>query len=159
MATITRRYEFIGGASRKFWEIDEPQEIDGQYAVNVRFGRIGGWEQSRTHIEGTGYAANRYYQDKVSEKLNKGYERKGPPKQTILKQAPAPIGMLLPKAQPAKPALPCQHSVISKKGATWECSSCKSIAEFGKSATPVTIEQPEFEKKIRRFFDLSKRSE
>jgi len=64
----TRYFEFIGGTSRKFWEIT----LDGS-AFTVRFGRIGtaGQTQSRTLADGP--KAKREVEKLIGEKLKKGY--------------------------------------------------------------------------------------
>ncbi|HKS38503.1 MAG TPA: AAA domain-containing protein [Verrucomicrobiae bacterium] len=64
----TRRFEFIGGASRKFWEI----AMDGN-AFTVRFGRIGtaGQTQSKTFADAA--QAKREADKLIGEKLKKGY--------------------------------------------------------------------------------------
>jgi len=69
-----RYFEFVGGASRKFWEIT----FSGN-RFSVRFGRIGtsGQEQVKSFPDAD--AARRAAQRMVSEKLGKGYEEKPRP--------------------------------------------------------------------------------
>ncbi len=65
---------FIGGSSRKFWEIS----LSGN-AITVRFGRIGatGQTQSKAFAD-AGFAAQAARR-LVAEKLGKGYQEKQAP--------------------------------------------------------------------------------
>ena len=67
-AQRVRRFEFISGASKKFWEI----AVTGK-AVTVRFGRIGtaGQEQNKVHADEV--RAGREAEKLIAEKLRKGY--------------------------------------------------------------------------------------
>ncbi len=69
----TRYFEFIGGGSRKFWEIT----IEGSRHT-VRFGRIGTQGQTKTKSFRTPADAQRDARRLVSEKLRKGYVERGP---------------------------------------------------------------------------------
>ena len=66
------RHEYIGGGSRKFWEIS----VSGTQ-VNVRYGRIGtaGQEQTRTFSDAE--RARREAGKLINEKLRKGYAEVG----------------------------------------------------------------------------------
>jgi len=68
----TRHFEYIGGGSRKFWEIS----VSGT-EVRVRFGRIGtaGQEQTRTFADAA--RARREADKLIGEKLRKGYTEAG----------------------------------------------------------------------------------
>jgi len=63
-----RHFEFIGGASRKFWEIS----LSGN-SFAVRFGRIGTAGQSQTKTFADEARAKREAENLVAEKLKKGY--------------------------------------------------------------------------------------
>ncbi len=63
-----RHFEFIGGPSRKFWEIS----VSGN-SFTVRFGRIGTPGQSQTKTFADEAKAKREAQNMVAEKLKKGY--------------------------------------------------------------------------------------
>jgi predicted DNA-binding WGR domain protein len=149
--SMANRYEYIGGGSRKFWCIEKPVEIDGTWAVTVEFGRIGGWAQTRVHPENTKWQADRYYADKVAEKLKKGYVAKyastTSPKLTGIQDAAKATPVVVKKA--------CQHNDITRKGDTYECKACKTVVE---NLYQGGVPEPEFQTKVRRFFDLSARA-
>jgi predicted DNA-binding WGR domain protein len=63
-----RRFEFIGGASRKFWEIS----VAGN-SFTVRFGRLGTAGQSQTKSFADEAKAKREAETLIAEKLKKGY--------------------------------------------------------------------------------------
>ncbi|MDR3636569.1 MAG: DNA ligase [Isosphaeraceae bacterium] len=63
-----RRFEFVEGSSRKFWEVCQ----DGR-KVSVRYGRIGSNGQSSTKELASVETAQRYAQGLIEEKLAKGY--------------------------------------------------------------------------------------
>jgi predicted DNA-binding WGR domain protein len=63
-----RHFEFIGGSSRKFWEIS----LSGN-SFAVRFGRIGTAGQSQTKTFADEARAKREAENLVAEKLKKGY--------------------------------------------------------------------------------------
>ena len=63
-----RRFEFVGGTSRKFWEIG----LVGS-EVTVRFGRIGTAGQSQQKLFADAATASRTAERLVREKLAKGY--------------------------------------------------------------------------------------
>jgi predicted DNA-binding WGR domain protein len=64
----TRRFEFIGGGSSKFWEITL---ADAQHSV--RFGRIGTKGQTITKSFEDVAATRRDYERLVRSKIGKGY--------------------------------------------------------------------------------------
>jgi predicted DNA-binding WGR domain protein len=66
-----RRFEFIGGSSRKFWEIS----LDGS-SFTVRFGRLGTSGQSQTKTFADEATAKRQAENLIAEKLKKGYVEK-----------------------------------------------------------------------------------
>jgi DNA ligase-1 len=66
--TNTRRFEFVGGGSDKFWECT----INGS-EVQVRFGRNGTSGQTSTKTFGDNAAAERHANRLIREKLAKGY--------------------------------------------------------------------------------------
>jgi predicted DNA-binding WGR domain protein len=63
-----RYFEFIGGSSRKFWEIQLSSTT-----VTVRFGRIGGAGQTQVKVFADKGLAARTAQRLIAEKLGKGY--------------------------------------------------------------------------------------
>jgi predicted DNA-binding WGR domain protein len=65
---MTRRFEFVGGSSAKFWEIT----VAGS-DVTARFGRMGTDGQVQTKSFGTGEAAERHAEKLIAEKTRKGY--------------------------------------------------------------------------------------
>ena len=67
-----RRFEFVGGSSRKFWEI----AVAGS-AVTVRFGRIGAAGQTQQKLFADAATASRTAERLVREKLAKGYVEQG----------------------------------------------------------------------------------
>jgi len=67
----TRRFELVGGGSKKFWEVSQTGA-----SISVRFGRIGttGQEQTKSFADET--AARREADRLIAEKLKKGYIEK-----------------------------------------------------------------------------------
>lgn len=65
----TRRFEFVGGTSAKFWEVSV-----ADCEVTVRYGRIGNTGLSGTKQFPDNAAAVRHAEKLVSQKLKKGYE-------------------------------------------------------------------------------------
>jgi predicted DNA-binding WGR domain protein len=65
----TRHLEFIGGSSRKFWEIS----VSGN-SFTVRFGRIGTAGQSQSKAFADEADAKREAEKLIAEKLRKGYK-------------------------------------------------------------------------------------
>jgi predicted DNA-binding WGR domain protein len=70
-AGSSRRFEFIGGGSQKFWEIS----IAGK-SFAVRFGRIGTAGQSQTKSFADEEKAKREAEKLIAEKVKKGYVEK-----------------------------------------------------------------------------------
>jgi predicted DNA-binding WGR domain protein len=67
-----RRFEFVGGASQKFWEIS----VSGN-SFTVRFGRIGTAGQSQTKSFANEAKAKREAENLIAEEVKKGYIEKG----------------------------------------------------------------------------------
>jgi predicted DNA-binding WGR domain protein len=67
-AGTPQRFEFVGGASKKFWEIS----VTGN-SFTVRFGRIGTAGQAQTKSFADDATAKREAEKLVAEKLRKGY--------------------------------------------------------------------------------------
>jgi len=67
-ATSTRRFEFVGGSSQKFWEIS----VSGS-SFTVRFGRIGTAGQSQTKTFADEARAKHEAENLIAEKVKKGY--------------------------------------------------------------------------------------
>lgn len=138
------RYEFIGGTSKKYWEIYEPFSTSpGQWAVHVHFGRIGTDGQNHINAFYTAAGAQNYYNKKVQEKLGKGYKN---------------VSLIIPTSKPAvvkKPKPSCEHLQLRKTGEfKWECNSCKTHIEFDKLQKPAVSDAEEVTQ-VRRFIDLS----
>jgi predicted DNA-binding WGR domain protein len=70
-ATFTRCFEFLGGGSRKFWEISQVGN-----SCTVRFGRIGTPGQTQTKTFANEARARREADSLIAEKLKKGYLEK-----------------------------------------------------------------------------------
>ena len=68
-----RGLQFIGGTSRKFWTIMPPVRLDDRWLVTVHFGRIGTEGQTRTKVFSTSYGATADFNNRVNQKLSKGY--------------------------------------------------------------------------------------
>jgi predicted DNA-binding WGR domain protein len=64
----SRHLEFVGGSSRKFWEISVSEN-----SFTVRFGRLGTAGQSQTKSFADESSAKREAEKLVAEKLRKGY--------------------------------------------------------------------------------------
>jgi predicted DNA-binding WGR domain protein len=137
------RYEFVGGTSNKFWEIEKPVWSAG-WVVSVHFGRIGTNGQHHINVFSTDTAAAVYYDKKVSEKIAKGYKHKHT-KHTL---TASPV---IPKKE--KPA--CEHLQLRKTGEfKWECNACKTHIEFDKLQKAAASPAEEITQ-MRRFIDLS----
>jgi DNA ligase-1 len=65
----TRRFEFVGGSSSKFWEIS----VQGT-EVTVRFGRIGSQGQGNGKSFPDKAAAMKHAEKLIREKTGKGYQ-------------------------------------------------------------------------------------
>lgn len=65
---MTRRFEFIGGTSAKFWEVNMVC-----CDVTVRYGRIGTVGNSTTKPFANPAAARKYVERLIGEKIGKGY--------------------------------------------------------------------------------------
>ena len=72
---ITRRFEYTGGGSDKFWEVTYPDaNVDrGVRTWTTRWGRRGTTGQSKTFTEPAQHHAYLSATGKIQEKLNKGY--------------------------------------------------------------------------------------
>lgn len=82
-----RRFEYIGGGSEKFWEIERAGA-----SVTVHFGRIGTAGQTQVKDLGTDTAAGAHVAKLIAEKVKKGYVENG--------SAPAPAPPRTPAAAP-----------------------------------------------------------
>ena len=69
--TLSRRFEFVGGSSQKFWEIS----LSGN-SFTVRFGRIGTAGQSQTKSFADEVKAKGEAESLIAEKVKKGYTEK-----------------------------------------------------------------------------------
>lgn len=65
---MTRRFEFIGGSSAKFWEVSAVC-----CDVTVRYGRLGTAGQSLTKSFGDPAAVRKHVEKLIGEKTAKGY--------------------------------------------------------------------------------------
>lgn len=76
---ITRRFEYVGGGSDKFWEVTYPDEaVDrGCQTWTCRWGRRGTTGQEKHFPEASMTRAIRNALDKITEKRNKGYVEVG----------------------------------------------------------------------------------
>ena len=63
-----RRFEFVGGSSAKFWELD----VQGK-KITVRYGRLGANGQIQTKSFESTEAAQRHADKLAREKMAKGY--------------------------------------------------------------------------------------
>jgi predicted DNA-binding WGR domain protein len=63
-----RYFEFVGGSSAKFWEINNSGKD-----VTIRFGRIGTQGQTQTKTIGNADAAARHAEKLIASKTAKGY--------------------------------------------------------------------------------------
>ena len=65
---MTRRFEFVGGTSAKFWEVEQAGRD-----VTVRYGRLGTQGQTQTKSLADAAAAERHAEKLIAEKSAKGY--------------------------------------------------------------------------------------
>ncbi len=150
-SSTKRRFTYVGGGSNKFWEIYEPFQNDGEWVVEVNFGRIGGWAQDHQNVFHYQHAATLHYLSKIDEKLRKGYKEAG--KVEVKKNVANYTAYAPPKP---KPVPVCQHNALTRSGDKWTCTSCKKQVEFDKPATQnMTMEI--MTTKVKRFFNLSAR--
>jgi len=70
---MTRRFEYVGGNSEKFWEIT----VAGT-DVTVCFGRVGTKGQTQTKSFADSAAADKHTEKLIAEKLAKGYQATAP---------------------------------------------------------------------------------
>ena len=70
-ALSLRRFEFVQGGSKKFWEITQLQNT-----ITVRFGRLGTTGQSQTKSFATEHQAQREAEKLIGEKTRKGYRER-----------------------------------------------------------------------------------
>lgn len=66
---MTRRFEFVGGTSAKFWEV----VVNGS-DVTVRYGRLGTDGQTQTKSFVNAAKAQQHADKLIGEKLKKGYQ-------------------------------------------------------------------------------------
>jgi len=93
-----RRFEFVDGTSRKFWEIDLHEK-----SFEVRWGRLGTDGQSQTKSFPSADKAKSTHDKLVAEKLGKGYSEIGASAATQSKSTPAPTKTKAAKTE-AEPA-------------------------------------------------------
>jgi predicted DNA-binding WGR domain protein len=91
-----RRFEYVGGTSEKFWEV----EREGT-EVTVRFGRLGTNGQTQTKDLGTEAAATAHLERLVADKVKKGYVEG-----VASAAAPAPASAAAPARAPAPATAP-----------------------------------------------------
>jgi predicted DNA-binding WGR domain protein len=66
---MTRRFEFVGGGSAKYWEA-----VVNGCAVTVRYGRLGSDGQTQAKSFADAAAAQQHADKMCGEKLKKGYQ-------------------------------------------------------------------------------------
>jgi predicted DNA-binding WGR domain protein len=66
---MTRRFEFVGGTSAKFWEI----QLAGK-DVTVRYGRLGTDGQTQTKSFASEEKAQQHVEKTIASKVAKGYQ-------------------------------------------------------------------------------------
>lgn len=112
---ITRRFEYVGHGSDKFWEVTYPDwSVDrGVRTWTCRWGRRGTNGQTKTFTELSQLAAMTAANDKISEKVRKGYGEILPtPRVTITTLArPRRIERAERTRQPARPAKPAAPAI------------------------------------------------
>jgi predicted DNA-binding WGR domain protein len=72
VSASVRRFEFVGGSSYKFWEV----QVQGKDVV-IRFGRIGTSGQTQTKNFPDAAAAAKHADRLIREKTGKGYQEVG----------------------------------------------------------------------------------
>lgn len=92
---LKRYFEFIGGTSRKFWEV----EVDG-VLLHRRWGRIGTNGQTQTATYGTPRVAMEEAGRLMAEKRSKGYVERPASAPSSSSLPPAPTAPLQPKPTP-----------------------------------------------------------
>lgn len=117
-STATKRYfTYVGGTSRKFWEIERRGST-----VTVRFGRIGTQGQTKTYTFPTEQRATVFARRKISEKLDKGYREQAQQGPSAAPPPPPPKSSAAPPPPPpaaktaARPASKSTYKVYGRKG-------------------------------------------
>lgn len=122
---MPRRFEYIGGRSRKFWEIDL-----SQCTVLLRWGRLGTQGQTKVVVFTNSYSAERYVEDRVDEKRAKGYMETATPAVkdytkgfSGVKYGGKPLESGKYQVEQPKPkAEKCRHETVRLTGPnTWRC--------------------------------------
>ncbi len=65
---MTRRFEFVGGSSAKFWEVNISVKT-----VTVRYGRLGTDGQVQTKAFANADQAQKHAENLIAQKIGKGY--------------------------------------------------------------------------------------
>jgi predicted DNA-binding WGR domain protein len=94
-----RRFEFVGGTSKKFWEISQTGSL-----VTVRFGRIGSNGQTQDKDLESWNAAAERVRKLIEEKLREGYKEVGQGRPTDLAPGFLASPILTPYEPPPLPA-------------------------------------------------------
>lgn len=145
-----RRYTNTRDGHNKFWEI-EVDQVGDKWLARVRFGRIGSWGQERTKVFNYQTGAIRFMNEKINEKLGKGYKEAG--KATVVKN----VVNYQPDYVPVK-AKPCAHNNLIASGKNkWKCKACDTEVDF--SGSNVVPDGPsntfEIATTVRRFFQVA----
>jgi predicted DNA-binding WGR domain protein len=141
---MKRRFEYKGGFSNKFWEIEEATENNAcGWVVRVRYGRMGSHGQMHYNVFWNKFEAANFHDKKINEKLDKGYKEVSQATPSYVK----PVKQTLKKV--------CEHAQLRKVGdRKWKCNGCETHIEFDKPQTVVATVVEEI-RQVRRFIDLS----
>ena len=145
----SRRYEFVGGNSNKFWEINAPYYVceGSQWVVKVTYGRNGTDGKDHLNSFNNKLRAELYRSKKINEKLGKGYK-------LVSKTKPILLGTAEIVVKP-KPKPKCEHENLKKIGVKkWKCASCDTQIEFDKPQS-FSVEAEIEVTQVRRFINLS----
>ncbi|MDI1483885.1 DUF4132 domain-containing protein [Polyangium sp. y55x31] len=131
-----RRFEFVEGSSKKFWQI----ERDGSQ-LSIQWGKIGTAGQSQVKDFPSEQKAQAEHDKLVAEKTKKGYVEVAAPDASA---APPPA----PKKAAAAAAAPAQPSLApapAPKAASAPQPAADEIATPATTAAPVVIDTPKAE--------------
>ena len=135
-----KHFENTRNGERKWWTVFPPYLVkEGLWGVRVEFGSIGKNGQTRVHAEATEDMAWRYYHEKLTEKMRKGYALKQSTNESAkLKAIQAAAKRKLKK----EPEPECLHGTLTIAGKSkWKCGTCSTVIEFGKSLAQQSREE------------------
>jgi predicted DNA-binding WGR domain protein len=122
-----RRFEFVGGISAKFWEVQQSGSV-----VTIRFGRIGTNGQTQTKDFPSEAAAVAHREKLIAEKVKKGYS-----------ETTGAVPPLDTPASTVPPAPPAQAGALAEPKAPAEATASKAAPAADESAALTNLPDEE----------------